>query len=635
MQLRNSIMLPPHGLLTGALFGSESDVRRNLAYWKVRAASGAGWICGLNGFVGNSVIVPGFEPAGLGATRRGVFRIPQFLQNAGRYAEIICEQGAYASAQLIMQGGTPHSPSGLMANYTKNQVPHVLTRDEIQWFVGECAYSAAQSEAAGLDGVEVHANHEDLVQLFLSPATNHRHDDYGGDLTGRTRFLVEILTEIRRLTTAGFSLGVRLNMDEFFDGGYGVDGGLEIAGLLEQTAMIDYVHCVVGNNWGAPSYIQTHDYPVAGWAQTSARFKAELTLPVVYSGRVSTAAAAAQVIDGGQADVVGMARAMFADGDLVAKARAGSPEEIRPCIGTNECLHRVVVEGLRFGCSVNPRAGRESKPPLPAAVQLKRILVAGAGPAGLELAALLAERGHDVAEWEREAVLGGQLRIASRAAENGAYAEFVAFQGRRLTNLGVEVRTGQEATADRVRAAGFDVLAVATGANARCPDLPGVELPYVVQGRDVLLGTAEVGQRVVVIAMEDHMQPLTIAGYLANQDRQVTVVYPTPAIAPLVGKYSIGAPLARLASAGAAIRVMERVTGIQAGRVATRNVYSGTPGEITDVDSVVLACGGVSETNLYTALQRELREVHLLGDAYAPRRISFATRQAYELAARI
>jgi 2,4-dienoyl-CoA reductase-like NADH-dependent reductase (Old Yellow Enzyme family) len=634
MRLRNRIMLPPHGRLTGDPFGSEGQARRNFAYWAKRAEDGAAWICGLNGFVDNSVLIPGFEPTGLGATTTGVFRLPHFRERAARYADVVHAGGAYASVQLIMQGGMPHSPSGVLANHTNNQVPHVLTREEIAWFVAEYAFSAGEARAAGLDGVELHANHEDLIQLFLSPATNHREDEYGGDLTGRLRFLLEILRAIRAEVGTELTVGVRLNADELFDGGYTLDGGLEIARALEASGTIDYLHVVVGNNWGAPSYIQTHHYAEAQWADWAGRYRRALSVPVVYSGRVTTIAAAAAVVDGGLADVVGMARAMFADGELVSKARAGRTADIRPCIGTNDCLHRVVVDGVRFGCSVNPATGREAGGPLPSADPPRRVLVAGAGPAGLELAALLAERGHSVALWEREQHLGGQLRVAGQAAENAAYLDFLAFQERRLAALGVEVQLGHEATAGDVLAEAPDVVAVATGARARRPPIEGVHLDHVVEGRDVLMGSASVGERVVVVAMEDHMQPLTIAGHLAAQGRQVTVLYPAAAVAPLVGKYSIGAPLARLAEAGARVEVLQRVVRIDPGRVLARDPYSGTPREHTDVDTVVLACGGEAETALFDGLRGRV-EVHVLGDAYAPRRMSYATRQAYELAARI
>jgi 2,4-dienoyl-CoA reductase-like NADH-dependent reductase (Old Yellow Enzyme family) len=319
MRLRNRIMLPPHGRVTGNPFGTEEECERFLAYWRTRAEDGVAWIDGLNCFMGNSVMIPGFEPWGLGASREGFFRLPHFRERAKRYADMCHAAGACATGQIIMQGGLPHSPSGVLANYTYNQVPHVLDRDEIRWLIDEYAFSAGELQAAGLDGVELHANHEDLLELFISPATNLREDEYGGDREGRLRFLKEILTAIRKKTGPDFCVGIRMNMDELYEGGYGVDEGIEIAKSLEATGQVDYFHGVMGNNWGAPSYIQPHNYQAGQWASVASQYKAALTVPVVYTGRVSSMQVAEDIIASGHADVVGIARAMFADGQMTSQ----------------------------------------------------------------------------------------------------------------------------------------------------------------------------------------------------------------------------------------------------------------------------------------------------------------------------
>ena len=259
LELRNRIMLPPHAMPVGDLWGTDEQARTNVAYWASRAQDGAAWIGGITGFV-EPTLAPGFLPTGIGARTKGVFRLPHFLERAGMYAQALHAAGAVATAQLVMQAGKPFAPSTILPNYTDNTMPHVLSADEIRGLIDEYAFSAEQAQQAGLDGVELHANHEDVLQLFLSPATNHRDDEYGGDTQRRLRYVTDILAAIRKKTGAGFTLGVRFNMDELFEGGYDADSGLEIARSLVATGNVDYLHCVMGNNWGAPSYIQPHQY---------------------------------------------------------------------------------------------------------------------------------------------------------------------------------------------------------------------------------------------------------------------------------------------------------------------------------------------------------------------------------------
>lgn len=635
LRLRNRVIMPPHGRSVGDPFGPEKEFRRNLAYWEERAAEGVALMVGLNGFVDNSVLIPGFEPSGLGAVVRGVFRLPHFRERAAQWARTVQAHGALAGIQLITQGGLPHSPSGVLANPTNNQTPHALTHDEIQWFIEEFRFSAAEARAAGLDVIEVHANHEDLHQLFLSPATNRRDDAYGGDLNRRTRFLRETLEAVRSAAGQDVGLGVRLNMSELTEGGYDLEGGLEIARLLDSWGLIDYLHCVIGNNWGAPSYIQPHHYAPGQWADMAARFRQTVSVPVVYTGRVSSPKVAEEIVASGKADAVGVARAMFADPQFLSKAAQGLWDDVRPCIGTNDCLHRGVVDGLPFGCSVNPRAGREWRGPLPTADTARKVLVVGGGPAGLEVAALSAERGHSVTLWEAETELGGQMTIAAAVPENAAFVDFVRYQRRRLADLGVTIETGRRASADMVCSFDADVVIVATGAKARVPAVPGVDQPNVYLDRDVLTGKVTVDGRVALIAAEDHMQPLTTASRLVGRATDVLVLYPTAAVAPLVGKYSIGAVMDRLSRGGVRFEVMRRLVAIEGDTVVTRHTYSGLEERYDGLDAVVLSCGGEADSALAEELRGRVPELHVLGDAYAPRRISFATRQAYALALRV
>ncbi|MBW7945660.1 MAG: NADH:flavin oxidoreductase, partial [Sphingomonadaceae bacterium] len=196
MQVRNRIMAPPHAALLGNLLGTEAEADRYIDYWRSLAEGGTGWLIALNGFLENQ-LPPGFDPTGVGARRQGVFRDPRFVDRMGRLAAEIHATGARAGTQIIMQGGMPHGPSATLSGPVINSVPHALTRREIAAFVKEYAFSAVQAARAGLDSIELHANHDDLIEWFLSPLTNERGDDYGGGFAARARFLGEILDEIR------------------------------------------------------------------------------------------------------------------------------------------------------------------------------------------------------------------------------------------------------------------------------------------------------------------------------------------------------------------------------------------------------------------------------------------------------
>jgi pyruvate/2-oxoglutarate dehydrogenase complex dihydrolipoamide dehydrogenase (E3) component len=235
--------------------------------------------------------------------------------------------------------------------------------------------------------------------------------------------------------------------------------------------------------------------------------------------------------------------------------------------------------------------------------------------------------------WEREDHLGGQLATAARARMNHAYADWIAWQARRLGSLGVHLSLGREASAEAVTAEDADIVVVATGATPRRPPVPGVELSHVVDAAQVLLGQVEPGHRVVVVAEDDRPAPLAVADHLAGAGHHVRVVIQSQAPSALTGWYSIGAILARLDREGAELIPMSRVTAVEPGAVHVANSYSGRAWSLTDVDSVVLACGAIPDDSLYRTLRATGRPVHLLGDAYAPRRMVFATRQAWALAA--
>lgn len=630
--VKNRVVLPPHAHVVSSLWGSEDEAAGHLAYWAAR--SEAGWVDGVSAHVQNSLI-PGFEPTGIGAITNGNFRQPWFLDRVGRLAALLHAEETVLTVQMILQGGMPHAASPVLSGPVANLVPHALTHGEIDYFVAEYAYSAGQARVAGADGVELHMNHDDMLEWFLSPLTNRRDDEYGGDLAGRMRFPERILIAVRKALGSDPLLGVRLNVREDEPGGYDIGGAIDIARRIEALGVVDYVSTTAGSPWGSPSYIQSHHHRPVEWAPLAGRIRDAITLPVIYTGRVTSPAVAERVLANGHADLVGMARAQIADADLLTKARTGRESQIRPCVGGNECISRRIVENTPFSCAVNPVAGREARDAPPPVSEPRRILVVGGGPAGLEFSGAARERGHDVVLWEAQDRLGGQLRTASQCPGYDDYRSYLDWQERRIQRVGVTVELSRQATVDDIMTHAPDVVVVATGGQPRCPGVPGDGLSHVHQSVDVLNDRAVLGHHVLVVAQDDHLPPLATAEYLGTFGHRVTMVYGTSGPAPLVSRYLLGSALARVDEHDVHIRTSEQVHRIADDHVEVRHVYSQKLRRIDNVDSVVLSCGVTPVIELAASLQPTGLQTHLLGDAYAPRRLVWATRQAHDLAARL
>ncbi|MBC2776629.1 FAD-dependent oxidoreductase [Parasphingopyxis sp. GrpM-11] len=538
-------------------------------------------------------------------------------------------------------GGPPWSASDVV-NPRVNVVPIPMTKAMIDEIVDAYANTAALMEQWGMDGIDLHAAHSYLPHQFLSPNTNLREDDYGGSLENRCRFTIEILEAIRARVSPDFVVGVRVAPDET-KGGVGPDELTKVVALLEERNLIDYVNISMGSYQAFAKIIGGMHEPAGYELATSVPVAKSTTLPTMVIGRFRTLEEADQVIRSGDADMVGMVRATIADPDLVKKSLDGNSEGVRPCIGCNQaCAARPL--GV-VGCAVNPATGFEDtlSENLLARVQTaRRILVVGAGPAGLEAARVAALRGHEVVLAEAQPDLGGSLKFAAMAPARQGFADILFWLEQEVYRLGVEVRLSTYLGIEDVREIGADKVIVATGAMPRydgiqaCnPGEPieGFDLAHVVTSLDLFSMPAQEVMHAVVVDDLGHYEAAAAAELLVSRGTTVEFVTRHAAFAPLSEAAHMTEPaLARLQRGDFTVHTRTRVKEITHEHVivspAHDYLFSNAPPERRlRADKVVFVSANRSNRELYDELCDLGMDVEVIGDAFAPRFLESAMRE--------
>ncbi len=632
MTVPNRIAETTNTIMAGRLDGMADDTFT--AHHVAKAKGGTGWIGNetwlLNLPMPNESADEFFP--GAGAIRIPLYLMPDFVPRLARFVDAVHDAGAVAVFQLTLLNFTM-AASAVPVAEAYDWVPHALAEDEIEAIVNTYALAAGRFRDAGADGLEIHCAHEALPQTFLSPATNRREDRWGGDPRRRTTFVTETLARVRAAVGEGVALGVRICGQESREGGYDLLGMREMITYVAEAGNLDFVDVDVGHSNGVPPYVQPSYYDHGEFAEVGRAIRADVSpIPVLFAGRVNDPVFAEGLLAKGFCDLVGMTRAGIADPDFPTKAREGRLAEIRRCIGCNRCIGESVHSYAphffkKPVCSVNPVVGNEALWDLAfrKATAPRRVVVAGGGPAGLEAARVAAMRGHEVILLEGRDALGGQVRLAARAPGRDAFEDFVYFQDGQMKLLGVDVRLGAAVDAGGVLALEPDAVVVATGSRPLPAGVPGAGAPHVVQGWDVLEGTAEVGERVAVVSQEDHHETPNVADFLAAAGRSVTLFHRWTQVGAQVDRYTIGTMMRRLEEGGVEICAGLRLASVDGGRLELRSPYTGALHVRDGFDTVVLVYGSAPDDRLYRELQGKVERLHLAGSAWVPRRIAEAT----------
>jgi len=625
LTLHNRIVMP--GMDTN--FGDEEGniAENTYRYYEQRAKGGAGLII---------VEAAYFDKQGAGTQNMLALDSPRRIPQFARLTQTIKKHGARTLLQIYHAGSQatsfmvelrPVGPSNVPFRMS-GETPQPLSKLRIREIVWGYAKACNLAMKAGFDGIEIHAGHGYLLNQFLSPLTNKRKDEYGGNFDDRIRLHLEVLGAVRGNCGSEFIIGFRLNGRDYIEGGIELEETCRLAQILE-AAGVDLIN-ITGGIFDSPGFpvVPYMNYPRGVFAADAAAVKQVLNgdTAVCVVGRINTPEAAEEILQAGKADLVALGRALIADPDFPLKAREGRAEQIRPCIACNACLNQIMTE-QPVACTVNPELLGDQAERIPA-TEKRRVLIAGASVAGLEASRIAATRGHRVTLVESSDRIGGALHLASAASIKGELQLLLPYYERLMKQLSIDLRLGTTLTPRIVEQIEPEVLILATGSQLEVPSIEGLATCSHSSYTDVLSGTIPSGERICVLG--GGMVGIDTADLLAGHDKDVTIVEP--------GK-RLGADLYALVA-----REMERVIGendrIQVyletavKRIQGNTLICDQSGRTVEIpfDHLVPARERVPSPDPFEVVDEMVPEVMRIGDCSRPGLIFDAIHSAYTAA---
>ncbi|MCZ8146261.1 MAG: FAD-dependent oxidoreductase [Roseomonas sp.] len=613
---------------------------RMLAFYRAAAQGGAGVVVSEAARVHPADAV---TPAAIPLFDRGP------IQGLRRLSEAVHDAGALFLFQLNHGGrqhlgrrvGTLLAPSDI-ACPRSGGVPHALTTREVEQMVEFFVTAAVHAMETGADGVEVHGAQGHLIGQFVSPYTNRRDDRYGGSLENRLRFPTEILAGVRRRIGHRAIVGYRLAVEEFTEGGIDAAQAAEIAVVLARAGLCDYISLSQGNFNTIDTHLPDRHWPQATYRDIQAEVKRAVGdgMVVVQSTRVQTPEQAESILAAGDGDMVGLCRALIVDPEWPAKAATGRAAEIRRCIACNQCWDWI-SSAEPIGCSTNPMAGREHHfGRLRPAVQQGKVLVVGGGPAGMEAARVAAERGHHVILFERERELGGRFLAASHFPTGAELRHLTMFQEGALRRAGIELRLGVEATLPMLLAEAPHAVILATGADHVVPEIAtDGSVPAIAASSvgDLARLRGAAARRVVLMDEDGYYWAAAVAeaaaAQLASASGRLLVAtrfFEPFRELPMVSRI---ATLRELDRAGTEYRASMAAVRIECGSVVLRHYLTGREERIESAGMLLWIGAARARNALFAGLKAAgIERAHLIGDAFAPRRLAPALVEAETVA---
>ncbi len=556
----------------------------------------------------------------------------------GLYGKLLYKLTPALGPTLIEKNVAPASvaPSACEPAYFAGGKVRALTIEEIKELEQEFIAGAVRVQKSGIDGVELHASHGYLLQQFFSPVTNQRTDEYGGSFENRMRFITNIINGIREKCGRDFPLIVRLTVDECYDRigqpdkGYKLEEGVKIAKALEELSVDAIDVSSAGydtfNYWLEPSSFEP------GWRKYMAKaVKDAVSIPVIAANLIRSPEQAEAQLQEGTQDFVSLGRPHIADPHWARKAENG--ETIRRCVCCLNCIETMqtnAYSGSHGECAVNPFVGHEG-------TELKkdgagrRVVICGAGPAGLMTADILAQRGFDVTVFEKDAQPGGQINLAKMPPKKDKIDWFTQDLYKMALDHGAKFIFNTEATVEKIADIHPYAVFCAVGSAAFKPFFGG-KYTYedLLTFEDILSGKVKLTDKNVAV-IGSGFTGLETAEFLNEEGNRTTIIEMASSVAPGAWMQHIDDMLPRLEAAGTVIRTNEALCEIYKDKIVSKNTKTGEKTEMP-VDAVVLALGSKSCSELWENLQKTNWRVFKIGDADHPGNLANATKSAYNAA---
>jgi len=633
--VKNRISFQPH--LTN-LAEKNLPSERQMYYWGERAKGGAGLI------ITEELTV---HPTDMAYEKLIDVYHAEVVPGFRKITDYVHQYDSKIFAQLNHNGQQGDGSLSRLPVWAPSPVPDVLFREtpkameaeDIEEVARYFALSAEHVRQGGFDGVELQFGHSSLARQFLSPLTNLRQDEFGGSLENRMRAPLMFIAAVRKVVGNDYTLGIRMCADEMIPGGLDLGQVQEICALFEASGLIDFMDLSIGTFYNLYLVEGSMHTPLGYTIPLAAGIREKIKLPVFCTGRINDPVMAEKVLAAGQADIIGMCRALICDPYLPKKAQEGRLEDLRYCIACNQgCIGRIGMNKA-IGCVQNPAIGKEKEwgeGTLKAAPVKKKVVVVGGGPGGMWAAKMAGRRGHDVTLYDRNDTLGGQALTAMKGAGRDEFGVIVRNEKEQVDKAGVKVELNAEATVATVLGAKADAVIIATGSKPKAFPVGGADGPGVCNVWQVLNGEAELGQKVCLIDYDGHHRATATAEFLCNLGKTVHIITSSLFIGAELGPtQDLYLTRQRLLVKGATftpdIAVME-VAGAAGEKVVKGfNVYSNAWDEWGPFDTLVMAMGQQVEDELYFALKGKVKELYRIGDCVAPRKVDMAIWEGHKL----